>query len=121
MRRVSVFRTLVLIAGLPLAALAAGPARLAAQPAVGSAITYQGSLNDAGTPASGLYDLQFMLFDDAVAGTQMGGTITEGGETSSVIGTTMSGVMPPPPRTFLPASVYFVSRSLFSALSGVLR
>jgi hypothetical protein len=54
-------------------ALAAGTAP--AQPSVGSAFTYQGSLSESGTPASGPYDLRFELYDAASGGTQMGGTI----------------------------------------------
>jgi len=40
--------------------------------------TYQGKLTDAGTPASGSYDLQFKLFDTVVVGTgvQQGSTVT---------------------------------------------
>jgi hypothetical protein len=44
---------------------------------VGTAFTYQGKLIDAGEPADGFYDLQFALFDDAIAGNQQGGTITK--------------------------------------------
>ena len=51
-------------------------AAAAAEP-MGTAITYQGSLNDAGSPADGLYDFQFKLFDDSstVTGDQVGSTI----------------------------------------------
>jgi hypothetical protein len=44
---------------------------------MGTAFTYQGSLNDAGSPANGLYDFQFRLYDDAntVDGNQVGITI----------------------------------------------
>jgi len=38
--------------------------------------TYQGRLNDSGLAATGNYDLQFSLFDDPVAGTQLGTTKT---------------------------------------------
>lgn len=41
-----------------------------------SAFTYQGRLNLAGTPATGLFDLQFSLFNAPTAGTQYGLTIT---------------------------------------------
>ena len=41
-----------------------------------STFTYQGRLNLVGTPATGLFDLQFRLFDAATAGTQNGTTIT---------------------------------------------
>ena len=45
--------------------------------AMGSAFTYQGSLNDAGSPADGLYDFQLKLFDDPNTETanQIGATI----------------------------------------------
>jgi hypothetical protein len=43
-----------------------------------TAFTYQGKLSDAGTPATGNYDMQFLLFDtpDVSTGTQQGATIT---------------------------------------------
>ena len=37
--------------------------------AQGTAFTYQGKLNDGGSPASGQYDFQFKLFDTATVGT----------------------------------------------------
>ena len=42
---------------------------------VANTLTYQGLLKDAGVPASGTYDLEFRLFDDAVAGVQQGPTV----------------------------------------------
>lgn len=52
----------------------------AAQPSLGqtplgTAFTYQGRLENAGVPASGLHDLQFQLFTAAAGGTQVGGTV----------------------------------------------
>jgi Chaperone of endosialidase len=46
--------------------------------AQGTAFSYQGKLTDAGTPASGNYDMQFLLFDTPVVntGTQQGPSIT---------------------------------------------
>jgi len=41
-----------------------------------SAFTYQGSLTDSGSPATGIYDLRFALFDDASAGAMQGEAIT---------------------------------------------
>jgi hypothetical protein len=43
-----------------------------------AAFTYQGRLTDAGSPASGTYDIEFKLFDtvDVGTGTQQGTTIT---------------------------------------------
>ncbi|MBI5836192.1 MAG: hypothetical protein HZB25_02995 [Candidatus Eisenbacteria bacterium] len=51
------------------------PSRAGAAP-VGSSFTYQGSLNDGGSPATGAYDFQFSLFDAASAGTNLAGTLT---------------------------------------------
>jgi hypothetical protein len=53
--------------------LAAGT--LHAQP-IGTSFTYQGRLTDAGSPASGAYDLQLALFDAASGGAQVGPTLT---------------------------------------------
>jgi hypothetical protein len=39
--------------------------------------TYQGSLNSSGGPASGNFDFEFVLFDDAVVGTPASGTLTK--------------------------------------------
>jgi len=45
--------------------------------AQGTAFTYQGRLNDSGSPANGNYDLEFTLFDAATTnGNQIGGTVT---------------------------------------------
>jgi hypothetical protein len=44
--------------------------------AQGSAFTYQGSLNDSGSAASGNYDLKFTLFDAATNGNTVAGPIT---------------------------------------------
>ena len=41
-----------------------------------TALTYQGRLDAAGAPVSGVYDLSFALFDSASAGTQVGGVLT---------------------------------------------
>jgi hypothetical protein len=61
------FRCLLALAAL----LAPGAAQ-----AVGTSFTYQGRLSDAGSPATGSYDLQFALFDAAAGGTQVGTTLT---------------------------------------------
>jgi hypothetical protein len=42
---------------------------------MGTAFTYQGSLNDAGSPADGLYDLEFKLYDSITGGNPKGNTI----------------------------------------------
>ena len=44
--------------------------------AQGTAFTYQGVLNDGGTPATGLYDLEFRAFDAVSGGAQQGGLVT---------------------------------------------
>jgi len=44
--------------------------------AQGTAFMYQGQLNAGGTPANGLYDFEFSLFNAAQGGTQIGGTLT---------------------------------------------
>ena len=44
--------------------------------AQGTAVTYQGRLNDSGVPANGTYDLRFRLFDAATNGNFSGGVVT---------------------------------------------
>ncbi len=41
-----------------------------------TALTYQGRLLDAGEPANGLFDVDFSLWDDPAAGSQIGSTVT---------------------------------------------
>jgi hypothetical protein len=53
-------------------------AQLSEAAPMGTAFTYQGRLIDANSPANGLYDLQFKLYDANVAGTQKGSTINIG-------------------------------------------
>src|SRR5882672_6442171 len=48
-----------------------------------TAFTYQGRLTNAGSPATGNYDMQFALFDSSSAGTQIGTTLTRSGVTVS--------------------------------------
>ncbi len=55
-------------AGLALAAHAQ------AQTPLGTGFTYQGRLDQSGSPANGTYDLQFALFNAAAAGAQVGTT-----------------------------------------------
>jgi hypothetical protein len=43
--------------------------------AQGTAISYQGRLNDGGSPATGLYDFTFHIFDAEVAGTDLAGPL----------------------------------------------
>jgi hypothetical protein len=54
----------------------AGPEAVAPNVPVGTGFTYQGYLEDGAVPAEGSFDLQFLLFDDAVVGTQVGVTVT---------------------------------------------
>jgi hypothetical protein len=44
--------------------------------AVGTGFTYQGRLLDGGSPATGVYDVRFTLWDAGAAGTQQGATLT---------------------------------------------
>lgn len=46
--------------------------------ALGTAFTYQGRLNDNGTPASGVYDFQFSIFDAVSGGSQIGANLEKG-------------------------------------------
>jgi hypothetical protein len=60
-----------------LAAIVAVATAAEAQPfPLGTAFTYQGRLEDAGTPANGTYDMQFTLHDAAAAGAQVGPVVT---------------------------------------------
>ena len=43
--------------------------------AQGTAFTYQGRLTDNGGPATGIYDLQFAVYDSVDGGVQQGGTL----------------------------------------------
>ena len=61
---------LILVAVLSFAGLAYSPAD-----AQSTAFTYQGSLDDAGAPASGLHDFRFRLFSVASGGTPIGSTL----------------------------------------------
>ncbi len=49
---------------------------LLAQTPAGTAFSYQGRLTDAGVPATGVYDLQFTLWDAATDGTTVAGPLT---------------------------------------------
>ncbi len=61
--------------GLVILALAA--TTTLAQAPLGTALTYQGRLKDAGAPASGSYDFQFTLYDDPNVGTAIGSDTTD--------------------------------------------
>ena len=58
---------------LALLAVMAGVLQLHAQ---GTAFTYQGRLNNANGPATGIYDLRFAIYDAASSGTQAGFPLT---------------------------------------------
>jgi hypothetical protein len=62
-------------AGLALAGLVFLAGNVGAA-SVGSAFTYQGRLDEGGTPANGSYDLTFSLQDAATGGAQVGVTVT---------------------------------------------
>ena len=49
----------------------------AAQTPLGTAFTYQGRLTDGGNPANGSFDFQFLLFDAAAGGSQVGSTLDQ--------------------------------------------
>jgi len=54
-----------------------GPGRgLWPQSPMGTAFTYQGRLTDGGSPANGVYDFRFQLYDAESGGTQVGTTVT---------------------------------------------
>ncbi len=55
--------------------IALGPASVGWAAPMGTAFTYQGRLVDANSPAEGLYDFEFALFDDATSGSQQGTTV----------------------------------------------
>lgn len=65
--------TAALAVAIPLI-LAAGAIR--AQFALGTGFSYQGQLVEGGSPADGLFDFEFRLFDDPAAGAQQGPTVT---------------------------------------------
>ncbi len=44
---------------------------------VGTGFTYQGELQQSGSPASGKFDFRFRLFDAATGGSQVGSTVTK--------------------------------------------
>ena len=61
---------------LLLAALCFSAASVRAADALGAAFTYQGRLNDSGTPANGHYEFWFKVYNDPTSGTQQGVTVT---------------------------------------------
>ena len=71
-------RTLAVWAGALLAATATMLSQVEAA-ALGTSITYQGLLTDGGTPVDGPVDFEFRLFDDELAGSQVGVTVSHVG------------------------------------------
>ena len=72
---------LSLVAGLPLASRAQGPAPQGVAAPLGTAFTYQGRLTDGGNPADGAYDFRFSLYDSSTGSTQIGSMVTKSGIT----------------------------------------
>ena len=72
MKKAILTTVLVLVLGLMV-----WPGKLVGAEPMGTAFTYQGRLLDANSPADGLYDLQFKLFDDpnVILGNQFGKAI----------------------------------------------
>ena len=83
MKRKTLFSLLLALAALALGVLFIGlPALVDAQgpepqAALGTAFTHQGYLTDDGSPANGIYDFQFKLYDAPSNGTQVGSTATK--------------------------------------------
>ena len=67
MKKVCLFLA-ILCVGLVLSSRDAG--------AQGTAFTYQGRLNDGGSPANGIYDLRFTIYDALTGGSAVSGTLT---------------------------------------------
>ncbi|MHC4619210.1 MAG: tail fiber domain-containing protein [Planctomycetota bacterium] len=67
-------RKIVTILVLALGVVLGSPNVSEAAP-MGTAFTYQGQLNEDGTPADGLYDFEFQLYDAPSDGNQLGSTI----------------------------------------------
>jgi|ERR1039458_3768638 hypothetical protein len=65
-----------LFAALTLALLSTLNPQLSTLFAQGTAFTYQGRLNGGASPATGIYDLRFTIYDALASGSQIGGTLT---------------------------------------------
>ena len=61
---------------LALVALATGNLQLPSAVAQSTAFTYQGQLTDNGSPASGIYDLRFTIYDAVSFGNVVSGVLT---------------------------------------------
>jgi len=73
----------LLITGLTLLTLATLNLKLSTAFAQGTAFSYQGRLNDGGSPATGIYDLRFTIYDAVTSG-----SVVAGPNTSSATGVT---------------------------------
>lgn len=85
-----------------------------------SAFTYQGRLNDTGTPTTGLYDFQFKLFDALTGGNQVGGVqLNSVSVTSGVFNVTLDFGAAAFPGTarFLDISVRLAGGGAFTPLT----
>jgi hypothetical protein len=85
---------------LPLTSLNLQPATASAQ---GTAFSYQGRLDASGSPANGVYDLEFMVCDALISGNVVGGPLTNSatGVTNGLFTVTLdfgSGVFTGPAR-----------------------
>jgi hypothetical protein len=69
-----ILKTKLKLLALALLALSTLNAPLSTALAQGTAFTYQGRLNDGGSPAHGTYDFRFKLFEDPLGNTQAGTT-----------------------------------------------
>jgi len=70
--------TLALLTSAAVAAQVKGiPLLGATQNTADRTFTYQGSLQESGAPANGVYDFQFSLFDELTGGAQIGSTLTK--------------------------------------------
>jgi hypothetical protein len=82
-RKISIYAALILLLALISVNVAGAKNRgnLTSAPlfaATGTAFTYQGYLEDQGSPATGLYDFEFNLYDDPDTGVQVGPTVIKG-------------------------------------------
>lgn len=76
-RVAAVLAVVVLAVALLVSGVIASPPTLGGPP-VASKISYQGQLTDsAGNPLDGAYDIEFLLYDAASGGSQVGSTITK--------------------------------------------
>lgn len=71
--------------------------------AQGTAFTYDGRLNDGGSPVTGIYDMRFAIYDANIAGNRIGGPVTNAptGVTNGLFAVTMdfgAGIFTGPQR-----------------------